>query len=45
MEGGSGHTEKKREQQADGGIVGGTHQLDRTIVFPAEVSTPAAQVL
>lgn len=26
-------------------IVGGTHQLHRPIVFPAEVSTPAAQVL
>lgn len=26
-------------------MVGGTHQLNGAIVFPAEVSTPAAQVL
>lgn len=35
----------QREQQADERAVDETHQLDRTIVFPAEVSTPAAQVL
>lgn len=35
----------RREQQTDKCIVGGTHQLDGAIVFPAEVSTPAAQVL
>lgn len=40
--------EKEDEEtvaQRDECTVDGTHQLDRTIVFPAEVSTPAAQVL
>lgn len=37
--------ETQREQRTDECIVGGTHQLNRTIMFPAEVSTPAAQVL
>lgn len=36
---------QKREQQADECSVDGTHQLHWTIMFPAEVSTPAAQIL
>ena len=35
------HAEAQRQQLS----VDGTHQLHRTIMFPAEVSTPASQVL
>lgn len=40
-----GDAQTQREQHTNKCMLGETHQLNWTIVFPAEVSTPAAQVL